>query len=96
MLISTIQLKTQLRGKESISVPELLKMIEVYEQEQAEERPFATASAIEQALIVYCTPKLYDFVGNLNTEEDINIISLGKVYLEIKKFFKGGRSIKRM
>lgn len=96
MLISTIELKIQLRGKESISVPELIKMIEVFEQEQKEERPFAISSDMEKALIVYCTDKLYTFVGNLNTEEDINLISLGKVYLEIKKFFKGGRSIRKM
>lgn len=47
----------------------------------------------EMALVVYCGRKLYDFVEkfSVDTEEDVNVLTIGKIYLEVKKALREGK-----
>lgn len=73
---------------------QLLHKLGNFEQEKIlrdPEKPYAEGLDIEQALIVYCTPKLYEFIEKFEDVEDINLIMVGKLWLEVKKFLKEGK-----
>ena len=69
-----------------------------WEQKQFEEcpdLPYAMGSDQEHALLIYCTPKLYEFVDKFEDmqkeDKDISLLDIGKLWLEVKKFLKEGR-----
>lgn len=67
-----------------------------WEQHQIQEMgepPSGLGVDAEKALVVYCGQKLYEFVEkfSVDKEEDINLIAIGKIYLEVKKALREGR-----
>jgi hypothetical protein len=98
VLISTSDLKAYLEKLPGESIPKsfILKDIASWEAKQQLEMgepPFSYGIDAEKALVVYCTPKLYKYIEEFNVEKEdsFNIVSIGKLYLEVKKFLQGGK-----
>jgi hypothetical protein len=80
----------------NVIITQILKDIAGWESKQLQdlgEPPSGLGVDQEKALVVYCGQKLYAFVEkfSVNTEEDLNIITVGKIYLEVKKALREGK-----
>lgn len=107
MLISSKELRKFLESRihsnpigdftsgENSAYMDILRQITAWEARQANENPdlpFAFGSDAEKALLIYCTPKLYEFVDALDDNGDnLGLIEIGKIWKEVRKFLKEGR-----
>lgn len=81
---------------DAIILSKILKDIASWEAQQINEMgepPFSYGIDSEKALVVYCTPKLYEYVESFDIEKEdtFGIVQIGKLYLEVKKFLKDGK-----
>ena len=54
--------------------------------------PYAFGVDSEQALIVYCGGKLYEYVESFDgKKDDFTLLDMGKLWLQVKPFLKEGR-----
>lgn len=109
MLISTKELREFLLRKipnnpigdfstgEASAYTNILKELAAWEARLITENPdlpFAFGVDAENALLIYCTPKLYQTVEKMEGAEEndsFGIVELGKIWLEVRKFLKEGR-----